>query len=442
MANKNIFCNVPWFNFQLYQDGKFGMCCAERSNVPGFQKLSDSGYNIHTHSISDWYNSDIMNEYRRNMLGDTPIDLCSGCAAEEQHGNASYRLAQNWRSVIFTRQAFDESFAQSPHLSKFQGKVDHLMPIDFHINMGNECNLACKFCHPGVSTQIASKYKIWGLLDRKTPTRINWTDNDATWDKFCHELLSIKNLQSVHFMGGEPTMSPRLEQFFDFFIKHGRTDFAISFVTNGTLYSPELVQKMQKFRRADIDISIESISDNNYYIRQGLNKELFLANVSKYLKHRTDTFAICLKPVVSLLSVSTFPELIEYFLDNNIITENNVCWDPAYLQVSVLPWDIRQSYLPKYQRVLEKLQNHTGHAHQDMSQSRMVERNAVNLYNELHSVYQMLQQPEPVNAEDLRRELVMWLSRWDSAYKLNARDHYPEWSDFLQKYDYKISHTH
>jgi sulfatase maturation enzyme AslB (radical SAM superfamily) len=71
--------------------------------------------------------------------------------------------------------------------------------------------------------------------------------------------LSFKHLRSVHFMGGEPTLSPRLEQFFDFFIDNKKTDFAVSFVTNGTKFCSRIISKMKKFQRADIDISIESI---------------------------------------------------------------------------------------------------------------------------------------------------------------------------------------
>ena len=53
----------------------------------------------------------------------------------------------------------------------------------------------------------------------------------------------------------------------------------------------------------------------------------------------------------------------------------------------------------------------------------------------------MLQAPEPNNAEDLRQELVMWLTRWDTALDMDARDHYPEWAEFLHSYDYKVPHT-
>jgi hypothetical protein len=240
-------------------------------------------------------------------------------------------------------------------------------------------------------------------------------------------------------MGGEPTLSPRLEQFVDFFLSRGRTNFSISFVTNGTRYLPRLVEKLANFKRIDIDISTESILDNNYYIRQGLDKELFRKNVSLYLSHRSPNFGVCLKPVVSALTVPTYPELIEFFYENDIITESNLCWEPVYLQIPVLPLSIRQSYMPKYEQLLAKLEAANKDSNTDMVRSRMVENNAVSLYVELKSVYKMLQNPEPDNVEDLRKQLVYWLNKWDNDMGLDARVHYPEWTEFLESYGYNVS---
>jgi pyruvate-formate lyase-activating enzyme len=432
VANKDIFCNVPWFHLHLNHDGGFGLCCVQQRDP------QPNPYNIHTHSIAEWYQGTVMTRYRQQMLGDTPMSVCTGCYKDEEFDNESYRLSQNWRSVIFTKQAFTESFKQSPHNELFRedGSYDG-MPLDMHIDMGNECNLACKFCHPEFSSQIASKYKKWGIYDQDEVLRRNWMTDDGVWDRFLKELLTIKNLQSVHFMGGEPTLSPRLEQFFDFFIQHGKTDFAVSFVTNGTRYRPELLEKMLKFKRVDLDISIESILDNNYYMRQGLDKELFTKNVKLYLSHRRENFAVCLKPVISALTAPTFPELIEFFLDNNIMMESNICWDPAYLQIATLPIDIRKGYLPKFENLLARLENLIGHTNTDMVRSRTEEKNVLNLYSELDTVYKMLQAPEPDNADELRKQLIYWLDKWDRELDLDARDHYPEWTDFLNAYDYK-----
>ena len=430
----------------LYHDGSYGLCCSERApHWDGYAKDPlKLKLNIKTTSIREWYRSEKMKHYRQQLLGDTKLPECAGCYQDEQYGNDSYRNTQNWRSVIFTQQNFQESFEQSPHYDIFHDEEYTGMPVDLHIDMGNECNLYCKHCNPSYSTQIAAKYKVWGILDKQDyHTRMNWMDDDEVWDRFLNELLEIKNLRSVHFMGGEPTMSPRLDDFLNFFIEKNHTDFAVSMVTNGTRYSKELVEKFSKFARADIDISIESILDNNYYIRQGLDKELFTTNIDRFLSHQSDNFCVCLKPTITALTVSTFPELIEYFFENDIVTENNTCWNPTYLRASALPLEIRKSYFPKYEKVLAKLHQAINDQNIDMPQSRDYTKNSVNLYNELLSVYRMIQVPEMPDAEAIKTELVSWLTKWDQSCELDARDYYPEWTDFLEQYGYKkVSHTH
>ena len=449
MPNPKIFCNVPWFHMQLYHDGSYGLCCSERAPVfDGYAKQSESiKPNIKTTSIREWYRSEKMKRYRESMLGDQPLAECAGCYQDEQYGNDSYRNTQNWRSVIFTQQNFQQSFEQSPHHDVFvseqsgQALDEHYdgMPVDLHIDMGNECNLYCKHCNPSYSTQIATKYKIWGILSKEDyHTRMNWMDDEEVWQRFLNELLGMKNLRSVHFMGGEPFMSPKLEEFLDFFIDHNRTDFAVSLITNGTIYSKEIAEKFARFFRADIDISIESVSDNNFYIRQGLDKELYWNNIRSFLSHQSETFCVCLKPTITALTVPTFPALTEWMFDNNIVTENNTCWNPAYLRAAALPLDLRQSYFAEYERVLDKLSAYIKQdQHPDMPQSREHGKNALNLYNELNSVYKMIQIPELPNAEALKVELVGWLNKWDQNCDLDARDYYPEWTDFLEQYGYK-----
>lgn len=443
MANSKIFCNVPWFHIEIRHDGTFEMCCNQTKANDGYSTLTDNVHNIKQMSIRDWYSSKIMKNLRTQILSEQPLKECAGCYNDEKYGNESYRIMQNWRSIIFTRDAFENSFKQSPHFTIFDksraaGEYNGV-PVDLHVDMGNECNLACKFCHPSVSTKVASKYKIWNLLsDKQSHTRVSWMDDDEVWTKFCNELLSFEHLKSIHFMGGEPTLSPRLEQFLDFFIENKKTNFAVSFVTNGTKFCPDIIKKMKKFQRADIDISIESVLDNNYYIRQGLKKELFLANVKKFLDAQSDNFFITLKPAISALTVSTYPELIEYFYHNKIYTESNICWNPEYLQVSVLPKSIRDLYIPKYEKLLKKISQSQNFNYSNSIQARFDDTLNNSLYNELSTVYNMLQAPEPENAEDLQKQMVWWLSKWDREFRLNAKDFYPEWNDFLDINGYQI----
>lgn len=439
--NQKYFCNKPWFHLQIYHDGGFGFCCTGTNR--GYLQDFNNHFNIKNMSIKEWYNSQPMREMRLKHTQGKKINGCEVCYNDEKYGNYSYRLTDNWRSVIFTKQHFKKSFEQSPHYDIFNNSsydgFSSNMPVDLHVDTGNECNIACKFCSPEVSTKVASRYKSWGIIDKNAQTRIEWMSDETVWLRFCNELLSWKNLRSVHFMGGEPLMSPRVEDFLDFFIKNKKTNFAISFVTNGTIYKQSIVDKMKLFERADIDVSIESILDNNFYIRQTLDPVQYKNNVDLYLSQVDDKLSVCLKPVICLLTAPTFPELIEYFYKNNIITESNTCIDPEYLQVNVLPMEIRKLYLPKYEKLLEKLKKQISIEGLDTNnvQSRWYEKNVVSLYKELESVYNMLQAPEPKNAHKLRQDLVKWLNLWDKEYSLDAFRFYPEWTSFLQAYGYK-----
>jgi hypothetical protein len=147
-----------------------------------------------------------------------------------------------------------------------------------------------------------------------------------------------------------------------------------------------------------------------------------------YKSAHAHKFHVCLKPVISALTVSTFPELIEYFFDNEIFSESNICYSPAYFQVAVIPFEIRKTYLEKYQRVLNKISSKETFSNTNLVQSRFKDTLANSLHNELMTAYNMIQQPEPENVESLQQEMVWWLSKWDKEFGHNAKDHYPEWN--------------
>ena len=100
-------------------------------------------------------------------------------------------------------------------------------------------------------------------------------------------------------------------------------------------------------------------------------------------------------------------------LIKNIFSESNICYSPAYLQVAVIPLEIRKTYLEKYQRVLNKISSMENFSNTNLVQSRFKDTLANSLHNELMTAYNMIQQPEPENAESLQREMVWWLSKWE-----------------------------
>ena len=87
------------------------------------------------------------------------------------------------------------------------------MPIDWHIDLGNECNFACKMCDEKASSKIASYLKIHKKYSG--PTTKDWSKNKTAYDNFLQAIDTI-SVKRIHFMGGEPTLSKSFYKIIDY----------------------------------------------------------------------------------------------------------------------------------------------------------------------------------------------------------------------------------
>ena len=434
MPNKNIFCNTPWYELHIYWDGSLGICCQEDHKL-----YSGNDYNIATTSIAEWFNSDPVKNFRQRILRSAPLTECRRCYVEENFGGNSRRLKSNQKSVIFTRQAFQESYSQSPHHKHFAhsnanyGATDTL-PVDLHIDLGNYCNLACKMCNPRASSTIAVQEIAWGIESSRQYIGTDWTRNEAVWEKFLAEVVAIPNLKNIHFMGGETLLTNRLEQLFDRFIELKKFDVCFSFVTNGTVYNPSLVKKFKLFQRVGIEVSIETVDQHNSYQRQGTDTAIVLENIDQYLAaSNNSSITVTLRPAPSLLTVGYYVGLLRYALDKKLIVKSNLCFDPKFLHPTVLPVSVKKKYLPAYVSLLKELE--------DVNIG--VDFNASDPHNyrivvkeQAQMIKNLLESPAPVDAEALLKQLVNHCRRWDGVYGLDARVLYPELATVWDQYGY------
>jgi sulfatase maturation enzyme AslB (radical SAM superfamily) len=432
MANKDIFCAVPWHNSHLYWDGTYGACCSERVKPLGEQK------NIKDTNIVQWYNSDTMRNFRLRILGDEKLPECQGCYHEEQNGHESRRIRENFKVAIFTKQAFQKSFAQTNWYSKFLhssnlGDTDSL-PIDIHLDFGNECNLACKMCNPNASSRISNYYNKWHITSNKFD---NWTNSDSLYQKLLDNIKLTPKLNRIHIMGGEPTINKRFYSFIDWLIENNYKDLSFSFVSNGTIINEELIKKLQFFKSSDVEISLESIHSNNHYIRQGSQTTTVLNNIFKLLEYKSSTFNIVLRSVPQLLSVNNYNEYIEFAHKHNLSIQSVPLLDPEYLSIKLLPYKLKQQLTSKYQQTKKNILSNTS-SFQTLTVGRDTSRLDQQLVKECDTVISMLNEPEPENVVELRSQLVTWMMRWDKVFDLNAFTFFPEYKEFLQDCGYRI----
>jgi len=432
MTNKSIFCNVPWSNLHIYWDGSYGMCCSEKQKPHN----NSQKYNLNSLSIVDWFNSDAARDFRLKILDDKPIPGCVACYKEEANGYESRRFKENFKSVIFTELAFDKSYQQSPWNKHFENSrvtgYTETLPIDWHVDFGNECNLACKMCNPETSSAIATILRQHNRFD-STP-KVSWTNNNKAWTNFLEAVDTIP-IKRIHVMGGEPVMMRKYHEFIDYLIEKNRFELSLSFVTNGTILNQQLIDKLKLFKNTDIEVSIEAVDHVNNYIRQGSNIEQLLSNIQTIKNQQDDKLQLVLRTVPQLLNISCYVDLIRYAWHNKLIIEGIPLIRPAFLAIDVLPWEYRQTLIPALTKLKQEMESTI--TIKTIQNGRSLGNLAEKLSRECDAMISMLQQSTPSNVNDLRKALVEHCEFWDRRYDLNINS-IKELEPMFRKWGYEL----
>jgi hypothetical protein len=438
LPNKKIFCNTPWYELHIYWDGGLGICCQEQQRL--YSTEHKEKYNISKMSIAEWFNSDPVKKMRMDMWGNKKLFLCNRCMKEEEVGVTSRRHKSNQKSVIFTKSAFEDSIKQSPHYDNFLfSKNNHgetqTLPVDLHIDLGNFCNLACKMCHSQASSKIAAQQVKWGNVEDKKYLGVDWTQNENVWNKFLKELLGMK-LKNIHFMGGETILTKRFHDFLNFMIENKRLDLNLSFVTNGTVFDFELIKKLKKFQRVGIEVSIETITSHNAYSRQGTKTQEVLENIEKYNSEcDNNKMSLTMRSAVSALTIGHYHTLLEYCLKNKFNIKPLIVTKPSFLQVCNLPINIKEQYLEKYNKLLEKFQLNELDVNYDFNESDPNQYKKI-IKLAIVQANGLLTAKMPDNHKDELRKMVEHCVKWDKAYDYDAITLFPELTDIFVKNGY------
>lgn len=419
--NKDIFCNSPWFELQIYWDGSFGICCQENHKL----YPDSASYNIRTMTIRQWFDSEPVRLFRRKMFGSLHNSECVRCQREEAVSNTSRRHRSNQKSVIFTKTAFDQSFQQSPHLDRFMSdrSLDSV-PIDLHIDLGNFCNLACKMCGAQASSTIAVQEVAWGIESSRAYVGNDWTRDSEVWDRFLKEIATFP-IENIHFMGGETLATNKIQQLAEALIRAGKTDCGISFVTNGTKYNEKLLEALIKFRRVGIEISIETTTEHNNYIRQGSQLGQVLDNIKKFQSWSKiySNIDLTLRPAISSLSVGYIDTLLEFCLTEQILLKSLIVDSPAFLHPGILPDTVKNLYRSRLDQFYHDHNLDSIDITNDFNESDPNEYQKV-----IKLVWARARKSLDSNRPGYFKHMIEHCQRWDQVYNFNIYKLYPEFS--------------
>lgn len=157
-------------------------------------------------------------------------------------------------------------------------KIDYplVSPDTVQINFTFKCNLRCKMC--GMHERMES------LKAEKRPHELDI----ATIKKVIREAYGM-GIRSLILIGGEPFLEPRLFELVSFANQCGIS--GITVVTNGTLFSEEIIKKMFESNLNNLSVSIDAATEESYSKIRGenvLNKLIDNINLINTLKERNN----------------------------------------------------------------------------------------------------------------------------------------------------------
>jgi sulfatase maturation enzyme AslB (radical SAM superfamily) len=263
-------------------------------------------------------------------------------------------------------------------------------------------------------------------LNKDEPTLVDWTTNDNKWNEFLELVQHNNQLMSLHFMGGEPLYHKRFYEFIDYCIENNKTDFHLTFVTNGTIYKEELFDKLKHFKSVQIEISIENLNITNDYIRIGSDYKTIQENILKFIDKQMH---VVLRTVPQALSISNYDTILDFALEHNLGLDSNVLDNPQHLKCFVLPKQLKNEIADK----IRSKYIHILSSNNNLNEIALFS-SALGIKKHIESLLVRLEEVEPNDIEQLRQKFVKHNIELDTVSELKFANIYPELLNFYAKY--------
>lgn len=178
-TGSETFCVMPFMHLNLRQEGSARICNRACLSI----EIDGKPASLYEHSQEEIWNAPYMREVRRKMFDGEKIDACSWCYEHEDKYDQSHRTVSNVEWLAETggfadtaegRKLAMEAIAEASRENGFRERSN---PSYFHLNLGRLCNLKCRMCNSGNSSQIERDpvHRQWA------PANVNFDSGTVRW---------------------------------------------------------------------------------------------------------------------------------------------------------------------------------------------------------------------------------------------------------------------
>jgi MoaA/NifB/PqqE/SkfB family radical SAM enzyme len=244
---------LPWINFSTNTFGRPRTCgYANQATVKQNSKLNDS-------DIATEWNGEYFRSIRRDFLAGRFPENCSRCEYVESLDGRSKRLEENKYHLESNQHLIDSTNAD--------GSVDYFPP-QIDIRVGTICNLKCIHCGTGASSRWSQDVELINKYPNTEAYNVDnkWIEQDSfIWDNIDAHLDEIRRF---NFLGGEPFANKQHNRFLERMSQSPRAgEITLSYVTNGLLLTPQIVEQLSQFKEVIIRLSMDAIGTQAEYFR-------------------------------------------------------------------------------------------------------------------------------------------------------------------------------
>lgn len=336
MSDKNLYCVIAHHGLALHNSGRAYLCCQSRKY---FEDQQGQQIYFDTHTLQDAWNSPTRLEIQQALDAGIEHPSCQACWESEHAGKQSRRQYHNSLGHNI-----------KPNLDQ---------PQIFDLKMGNVCNMKCRTCNPEVSSQW---YREDWELNAKLQEGIDFKDYLVRWKRIpasyndentnLWETMRqwIPNADYIDYYGAEPMLIQKNFEVLQYAVDQGTAkDINLHFSTNATVWSEEIENLLNNFRKVYFDVSIDDIEDRFGYIRYPSNWTQIKSNIDKFVLAKENNpkfnFGICI--TINNLNIYYLDEIFEFFANQSLICNFNLLHLPWHLNLKILPIEIKKKILEK-----------------------------------------------------------------------------------------------
>jgi len=254
----------------------------------------DKGISISHRGVSYCCINNIRNPITKNVIKDFLFGIERKSTIEKSNNNQTIKGCEGCYNEESKQTTSDRIFAQEYDALDIK-KYPRIMLVDF----SNFCNLKCVMCDHKRSSQWA-----------KETSNVKNGILTVPYDLLNDTVSISKNLDTLIIQGGEPTI---MEENIYFLEQLHKKDYAkninIRLTTNGTtLYAP-FYDLLKYFKTVRIQVSIDSYSLANDYIRWPSKFEHIEKNMIA-LSEYSDNFTVEIHNTINILSMFNFKDFL------------------------------------------------------------------------------------------------------------------------------------